>query len=71
MKVEKKTCSKCGNYAWRGHICVYLEYARGTMMTGIEASSFQKTGGFERRSEATLLVSLTDFLDKIYRKQKA
>ena len=72
MKLEKKQHTrKCGNYAWRHHISIFLEYAWRTLITGMKTERFQKTGGFEPRSEATLLVSLSDFVDKIYVKQKA
>ena len=57
-----------------GDIVIYvsfLEYARGTLITGMKTEGFQKTGGFKRSSEATLLVSLSDFADKIYEKQIA
>ena len=71
MKLAKKQpARKCGNYAWRRHISIFVEYAWGTLITGMKTESFQKTGGFEPRSEATLLVSLPDFVDKIYVKQK-
>ena len=37
----------------------------------MKTEGFQKTGGFELCSEATLLVSMPDFIDKNYTKQKA
>ena len=37
----------------------------------MKTKGFQKTGGFKQRSETSLLVSLSDFVDKIYVKQEA
>ena len=48
-----------------------LDYTRATLTTRMKTEGFQKTGGFELCSEATLLVSMPDFIDKNYTKQKA
>ena len=53
---------------------IYVSYwmrLGGTgMITGMKTEGFQKNWSFERRSEVTLLVSLSDFVEKIYKTYK-
>ena len=49
----------------------FLEYARETPITEMKKECFQKTEGFKRCSEDTLLASLSYFIGKKFIKQKA